>query len=205
MIRLCGKHRSLLTVFSVLVTLIGMAWGSKGLRWLPFNFDVAMSAVGFYSFGYFLSQDKRIEQIKTLRADFLFIAAIIWIFGIHYCSIELASRIYPMGIFSFVTAICGCLVVFRISEWIGNKTRILSRALSWCGRNSNQILCFHALDIISRNCLNMLFAFSKNIESSVVYMSVVRILISTLCTRIYLEIEWLMKKLRETLSAKYKY
>lgn len=150
---------------------------------------------------------KRRDSLSNLRTSghiAMLAEGVIWISGIYYCPIELASRLYPMGIFSFITAICGCMVVFRFSAWIGVHTRFLRRTLSWYGRYSNQILCFHALDCIPRAYLDAFLSFPKNPEAEHLVISIWRILLSTAGTGIYLWIHSLAARIKAAVSGRHR-
>lgn len=192
--RFCKGRLFLLAFLSMIISFWGMAWGMEKWQWLPFNLDVAMSSTGFYSFGYLIRAQRWNNRTDYGRIKIL-AAAIVWLFGIHYCPIELAARSYPIGVFSFITAACGCTVVFYLSTWISEHTLVTRRILSWYGKNSNLILCFHALDTIPQFYFNAFIPIPDNKKIAHVIFAGWRILLSSIGATIDLRILRLYNKI----------
>lgn len=128
-------------ILKFLITILIMIFG----YWLPFSIDVAMFSIIFMYTGYILKKYKLLE--KLLRDyKIILVMLIIWIIGIKFSRIELAVRAYPKADLSIITAICGTIVVFKISEIIRLKFKVISRVLQWYGRNSMIILSIHHLE-----------------------------------------------------------
>lgn len=145
-----------LFVIVLLETYIGFIVGIKGY-WLPWSLDVTFSCMIFYYVGYIFNKYAILEKICE-NYKILFIVFMIWILGIYYNPIEIAIRSYPNGLWSYITAISGAIIILKISMFIESKFVFLTRILSWCGKNSLYILFGHHIewsvikyDIILRN------------------------------------------------------
>lgn len=129
---------------SVFVSYLGYILGIKKY-WLPFSIDVAMASVIFYYVGYKLKREQILDQILK-NNKLLVIFLLFWIIGIKYNWIELAIRRYPNGLFSFITAITGTMIIFKISILIDKYLSNVSKILCWYGRNSSYVLIMHYVE-----------------------------------------------------------
>ena len=113
--------------------------------WLPWSVDISLACMLFYYLGYIL---KKYELLEKLMSSIFIITLllIIWIFGIRNNWIEIAIRSYPNGLWSFVTAICGSIVIFKLSSSIEKMKNYISIFLAWCGKNSLYILIAHYIE-----------------------------------------------------------
>lgn len=173
----------IMTALILLETYIGYLLGIKGY-WLPFSFDITLNCMLFFFIGYICKKYNILDYILK-NWKIIIIITIIWIIGIKFNSIEIATRSYPNGLWSSVIAICGTFVIFKISQIIANKTKYLSKLLSWYGRNSMYILLFHYVEM-------QLIQYDRiNIENSMLRKSIISILkiaIATCGTIILLKI-----------------
>lgn len=128
----------------ILETYIGYIVGIKGY-WLPWSLDVAFSCMIFYYVGYIFNKYAVLEKICG-NYKIIFMVFMIWILGINYNWIELAIRSYPNGLWSYITAISGAIIILKISMFIESKLVFLTRILSWCGKNSLYILFGHHIE-----------------------------------------------------------
>ena len=134
----------LLAMYCLLISYIGYILGIKG-KWLPFSADISMSCIILYCLGYLITKYDLLRKIINEK-KVLFLIFIIWILGIKFGSIEIAVRRYPNGLYSFLSAICGSIIIIKLSLIIEQKTQILSKVLSWYGKNSIYILLFHHIE-----------------------------------------------------------
>lgn len=128
----------------ILETFIGCIVGITGY-WLPWSIDVSFACMIFYYFGYVL---KKYDILNMLLSNYpvIIVSLLLWIFGIKNSCIEIAVRYYPNGLSCFVTAICGTLVIFKLSLLLDQYVKKFSKALAWCGKNSLYILIGHYLE-----------------------------------------------------------
>lgn len=142
--RICKEDDALLGVFCLCISYIGYILGIKG-KWLLYSADVAFSGVILYYIGYIFYKHRILDRIfenKKLICAIL----LIWILGIKFGSIELAVRNYPGGLFSIATAVCGTIIILKISMVIEKKAKVLTKVLSWFGKNSMYILLIHHIE-----------------------------------------------------------
>jgi len=137
-----SKKNELLLLLLVLgETYLGYLLGIRGY-FLPWCFDISLASMIFYYFGYLLDKYKVLDKLIS-NYLLLLIILVIWIVGIKYNPIELAVRIYPNGLWSYITAICGSIIIIKISKIIDTYLDYIPYFLSWCGKNSLYILIGH--------------------------------------------------------------
>lgn len=112
--------------------------------YLPWSFDIALASMIFYHIGYILKKYDYLEKIPDNKILILF-ALILWCIGAQYSNIELAVRKY--SIIGYILAICGTIIVIKISKIIENFPLYIPEILKWYGRNSMLIICFHHLEL----------------------------------------------------------
>ena len=111
---------------------------------LPWSFDIALASMIFYYVGYILKKYDCLEKITDNKILILF-ALILWCIGAQYSNIELAVRKY--SIIGYILAICGTIIVIKISKIIESFPLYIPGILKWYGRNSMLIICFHHLEL----------------------------------------------------------
>ena len=156
-----------LSIIVLLETYIGYIVGIKGY-WLPWSLDVTFACMIFYFAGYIFNKYKVLDKISK-NYKIIFIVFIIWVLGIKYNWIEIAVRRYPNGLWSYITAISGTIIILKISMIIESKFAILTKILSWCGKNSLFILFGHHIE-------SSMINYNIIIENKSLYKLVVSIL-----------------------------
>ncbi|MGC4017981.1 MAG: acyltransferase family protein [Muricomes sp.] len=128
----------------------------KYYAFMPWSLDVALVALIFIAFGDWLRKTNFLEKGYFYT---LFLPAAAWIYflrlGIH---IELSMRDYPLGIFSFVEAIAASIVVITLSRMLDNG-KLISKGISWFGKNSMLILAVHCLELMYMNWNELIYRF----------------------------------------------
>lgn len=177
----------LLFLMCIFISYIGYILGQKGM-WLVFSIDVALSSVIFYYIGYFINKNKVLDNILRNK-KLLLIILLIWMLGIKFGCIELAVRKYPGGLFSFITAICGTIIVLKISMIIEQKTKLMTKILAWFGKNSMYILLIHRMEmsLVNYNKLFKVIINKKTLYKLLV--SLTKIGIGTIGTLIIINIK----------------
>ena len=133
-----------LCAFCMLISYVGYILGINKY-FLPFSLDIAMLCLIFYCFGYILSKNDLLEKLLSNNIAIL-IMLTIWVIGIKFNWIEIAIRRYPNGAYSIMTAICGTMVILKISQLIEKYFKVLGNVLAWYGKNSMYVLLFHHLE-----------------------------------------------------------
>ena len=139
-----------------------------------------MLSIIFYYFGYIL-KNKNI-LIKILNDyKILFVILLLWIIGIKYNWIELAIRKYTNGAFSIITAICGSIIVIKISQLISIYLKPIGNILSWYGKNSMYILMIHYIELGLVN-YNVIIKNPTNSTIMKFSISILKLIFVTLAT-----------------------
>ena len=180
----------LLLVIILLESYLGYLIGTAGY-WLPWSFDVALVCMLFYFFGYIFKKYNLLDKLFANKY-ILILIFLLWIIGIHYNSIELANRLYPKGLWSYITAICGSLVIFKFSMFTEQKLKHITAFLSWCGKNSLYLLIGHFINLmlIKYNMSN----YNKTLY--IMYPIMSKILFSLICALIIIYISRIKNKLK---------
>lgn len=108
---------------------------------LPFAILPGLSAMMFYALGYYF-------KIKETPIWIKFALIISYPFSFFFCKIymvQCAYQLYPLAI---AGACGGTLLVYLLSDLIRKKTLYISKSLSWIGRLSLVILCWHMLETL---------------------------------------------------------
>lgn len=71
---------------------------------------------------------------------------VIWVYGLKYFGVITMVNCNLQSPMAVISAICGSIVVVKISELIA-IVKIINRILSFLGRNSLAILCFHIFEL----------------------------------------------------------
>lgn len=73
---------------------------------------------------------------------------ILWLWSIKYFKgFWLVHNYLGNGLLDIITSLCGTYVIVLISKWICKKSRIIKQVLSFYGRNSLIVLCFHTVEL----------------------------------------------------------
>ena len=179
--KLAKSNEILKFLLCLLIMICGYYLGASGY-WLPFSLDIAMFSVMFMYVGHILKKYNLLEKILQ-NYRILCIILIIWIIGIKYSPIELSMRLYPRVDLSVITGICGTIIIFKISELIDLKLKIISKILQWYGKNSMLILCAHQIECrMMDNIYTQVSEFIKNVHLYKAIITTIKIAIATVAT-----------------------
>lgn len=161
---LSPRDKTFKLFYCCLLAALGYFIGTK--FWLPFDICVAMVALLYMFLGEMTREYKLVGGVFWVYM----LLVLIWCIG-WTKTLGMVSNTYPYYVFSFLTSYAGCLVVLRFSHWIVeiNKVSYVTRYLSFMGRYSLAILCFHLIEL---SILPM-----KLIISSVVIRCILRVLV----------------------------
>ena len=181
-------------VMIVLVVIVGYL--TTGLLWLPFSVQAAMVASGYVYIGYISKQKQVLERQFKLPTQIFMIT--IWIFDILLDQINMSKNQYKYSLFSFVLPLNAVYLVLMFCKFVDKKNifPIILKTLSFYGKNTLVILCFHLIE------LEMFpWGYLKNVltESGVtkwiipVVNFVIKMLVATLAVLMSRKIEFLRK------------
>ena len=135
-------------IFIYVFAVIGII--SSMFFWLPLSIQSAAAGAVFVTIGYKFS-GKDIGRIIDNKKIML-LCFILW--GIYLClcfyfdtRLSLASARFPFGPLDFICPTAASVVVFRISHRLMPRIPKLKDLLSWLGKNSLVVLCFHLLEL----------------------------------------------------------
>ena len=171
--KISKENKLFLLGLILLQTYIGYLIGINGY-WLTWSIDISFACMAFYYFGYILNKTRIINKIikdtKLLILIYLF-----WLIGTGFNNIEIAIRSYPNGLWSYITAICGSMLILKLANIIEKKCNKLAKILSWCGENSLYILIIHYIEtaLIKYNIT------PENIELQKTIIITIKLIIST--------------------------
>ncbi|MDO4511181.1 MAG: acyltransferase family protein [Bacteroidales bacterium] len=155
-IRKTGEIASLALCVAIaaLNYLMACIFGDAYMYGLPWNLDAAFYALPFYALANIVHKHYSHEQILGLVkrnriATLLTTAALgaalcLLAFNFQECSMGSSSYQCHIGIF-FVRAFIGCFALIMLCALITSVAtpRWITNALSWCGKNSLDIMCLH--------------------------------------------------------------
>lgn len=150
---------------------------------LPWSFDISLVSQLFMFGGYLMSKNKIYENRTSIWL--LIVAACIWLFDLYMGGIDLNKRSYGnFAVVSITGAIAGSYLLMNISYILSRKTaNFYYRAISYVGKQSLVILCFHTFDqILAMN--PFIIMMSKNW----VFLTAFRLTYSLLLAEIILHI-----------------
>lgn len=110
---------------------------------LPFAFLPGCSALIFFIIGEGLHQFKYNSKQKYIG---LFICILCWVYCMFYSHISMVKSYYEIIPIDILGACGGTYVVYVLSKGI-IKLPLISDVLSWIGKNSLALLCFHLIEM----------------------------------------------------------
>lgn len=136
--------------FSVIFVILLSLCGYFGSKWigLPGSINQGMIALPYAYIGYIIK--KHHLNIDLVNKKALFPFFIIYCLGIvdGYGKIDINTAYYGKGIGDYLFSIIAVLLFLNIS-FLLYKYQIIRAPLSFIGRNSSKILCFHNIECIS--------------------------------------------------------
>lgn len=118
---------------------------------LPLCVDVALFNSIFLYAGYLF---KKYDGISKKNITIGVICFVIWYIALKCNALELSARLYrefPLCIFTTLGAIGFCYLIFYVSEETLSKIKGIHHFLTWCGKNSLELLLIHHFDGIIWN------------------------------------------------------
>ena len=115
------------------------------ISWFPLNLDLVLIFL-FYLYVGFLMK-KYVNLLKKYNIIIFLISFALWgiCLGLNI-NIELAYRLYPIGILSVIESLCASYCVIELCKII-SQSKLLNKFLTNVGKISLIILCIHAVDM----------------------------------------------------------
>lgn len=125
-----------ISILSLTISILAVLLGRYIIN-LPLGITIGASAVVFYHIGVCL----RSPNLILIRYRYWTIA--IWGIAVFFSHLNMARFKYGIYPIDITGALGGTILIYEISKWIC-RTR-LKEIITWFGRSSLYILCFHAI------------------------------------------------------------
>lgn len=132
----------------VILAISYFGWASYNMTglWLPLSVQAGMLASSYVMIGYKIKESD--IDLTKLSPMFIIISMFIFIWGIIYFKgIWLVHNYLGNGLADYIVTICASVLVIYISVFIQNNSVVLIKILSYFGKNSLIILCFHLIEL----------------------------------------------------------
>lgn len=131
------------SIIIILLALAGYMIG-KHVLLLPWSIDISLVAQIFMFSGYLMQKYRIFEKKSPIWL--LAAAAGIWILDLYMGGINMSEREYNNPAVSTIGAIAASYLIMKLSCFLSKSASFYYMAISYIGRQSLVILCFHQLD-----------------------------------------------------------
>ena len=139
-------------IFVSTMAIIGYV--SSKLLWLPWSIQCGMTATPFVYYGMCLKKSRFFNKPVKEQFPLFAISLCAWICEIIFSNpwMDIAQNQFPLGPFDFIGEGCSALCLILIFKYFHEKYKynICTKGLTWLGRNSLIVLCFHLIEL---NCI----------------------------------------------------
>lgn len=140
----CVKRRYS-AIYIAIFALIG--YYTSKIFWIPLSLQAGMVSSVYVYIGYEMKRHNMIEDLgkRIVAVEILAVYILYYIWG--------GGRLYlvrnwlEQGIWEIIGSVCAVLCVIKLSKIISNKIPPCKAVLSFLGRNTQLILCFHIIDL----------------------------------------------------------
>jgi fucose 4-O-acetylase-like acetyltransferase len=112
---------------------------------LPWSIDISLVAQIFMFSGYLMRKYMIFE--KKAPIWLFFAAASVWILDLYMGGIDLSERVYNNLAVSTIGAIAATYLLMKLSYFLSNSISFCYKPITYIGRQSLVIFCFHMFDI----------------------------------------------------------
>lgn len=147
-VKLCKNNMKPIVIVSCILAAVSMAYFKLGGPALPWNIDIAFSALPFFAGGYYLFNNKTIYEffLEKRPVKFLvFLALAILNVGCAYATLRISNELLDMssGLWGFppltyIAAFAGSLCVIMFSNFI------IIKPIEYIGKNSLVYYAWHS-------------------------------------------------------------
>ena len=132
-------------IYVGVIALIG--YYTSTIFWVPLSLQAGMVSTIYVYIGYEFKKYNLLEylnrKIVAVEIFVIYILYYLWGGGRLY----LVRNWFEQGIWEIAGSLCGVLCLIKISQIISGKVKLCKRILSFIGRNTQLILCFHIIDL----------------------------------------------------------
>lgn len=145
---------ALCIAFAVFNSIMASIFGESYMFTLPWNLDAAFYALPFYGIANIIHKHHSHEQLLAKVNQNRIIAitttvvltAILYYLSVFFQECSMGSSSYQCEIYVFIfRAFIGCFALIIFSMLLANLhvPKFITNSLSWCGKNSLDIMCLH--------------------------------------------------------------
>ena len=141
-------HKYSIAIQSIIIILLTFAGYIIGRHvfLLPWSIDISLVAQIFMFSGYLMRKYMIFE--KKAPIWFFVAAAGIWLLDLYMGAIDMNARMYNNLAVSTIGAIAASYLLMKLSCFLSNSALFYYKAISYVGRQSLVILCFHTINIL---------------------------------------------------------
>jgi len=136
-----------IAIQSIIIILLAFAGYMIGMHvlLLPWSIDISLVAQIFMFSGYLMRKYMIFE--KKAPIWLFFAAASVWILDLYMGGIDLSERVYNNLAVSTIGAIAATYLLMKLSYFLSNSISFCYKPITYIGRQSLVIFCFHMFDI----------------------------------------------------------
>ena len=145
---------ALCIAFAVFNSIMASIFGESYMFTLPWNLDAAFYALPFYGIANIIhkhySHELLLAKVNQNRiiaiTTTVVLTAILYYLSVFFQECSMGSSSYQCEIYVFIfRAFIGCFALIIFSMLLANlhMPKFITNSLSWCGKNSLDIMCLH--------------------------------------------------------------
>ena len=143
------------SIIIILLTVAGYMIG-KHVLLLPWSIDISLVAQLFIFSGYLMRKYMIFDKKTSIW--FFAAAACVWLLDIYLGPIDMNARMYNNLAVSTMGAIAASFLLMKLSYFLSNRPSFFYKSISYIGRQSLVILCFHTINILFSPLASSYFA-----------------------------------------------
>ena len=141
-IRFIGQSRF---AWFIVITISAVAILSTKIVWLPFSIQNGLGASFWVYLGCFVRQKELLKKITELKR-IIPLVIVVWLISAVFGYTRLYACEYRLWLFDVLGDVCGCILVYKVSNYIAGKVGVIKKFLAYAGTNSLSILCVHFIE-----------------------------------------------------------
>lgn len=132
-------------LYGTILSLIG--YFTTKMIWMPLSFQAGISAIFFIQIGHFVREKDLFRKYKD-NFQVTCLAGIFWLIAIWYSGkLYMVGNNYGHGFLDVIGAISATYLILKFSGFLEQKCELVAGMLSFYGRNSLIVLCFHLVEL----------------------------------------------------------
>lgn len=132
-------------IFYIIAILSFFAYILGQIIWLPTNIDIGIFAIIYMYIGNMAKKNNKLNKKNSILSNIIMI--LIWIVEIISDGVNMVIRYYPLYIISILGSVFGSYFIIKFCDNV-IKNNNIKKFLSYIGKNSLTILCFHLFEMM---------------------------------------------------------